>query len=92
MLRSAKEIAERLLGIFMQARPDQRGESYAVRKTATALQPLASLMPCFVSRASCGENPHLETLALSLVRSGRGKPDTLFFPINPRSILWCFGR
>jgi hypothetical protein len=48
-------------------------------------------MLCFVSCASSGDNPHLETLALSLVRSGQGKPDARFFPISPRSILRCFG-
>jgi len=49
-----------------QARPDQWGESYAVRKTAPALEPAASVLPCFVSCASSGDNQHLETLALPL--------------------------
>lgn len=47
-----------------QACPNQGDDWCGDRKTATALQPAASVMPCFVSCASSGDNPHLGTLAL----------------------------
>jgi len=62
-----------------QARLNQRDDWRGGSKTATALQPAASVMPCFVSCASSGDNPHLESLALPLARSGRGEPDARFF-------------